>query len=83
MVLLPFLSIAQDQNNANGNWPLEMNSSKNFDIASKCEMLVFVEVFNDFDAFSTSELSVITKVKNVNEKFVNQWKKETKERFLQ
>lgn len=81
LFLITFNSFAQNENFTT-SWPLKMNSSKNFDIASKCEILVFVEVFNDFAALSTQELSIKTKVKNVKEASVKFWKKKTKKRIL-
>lgn len=83
ILILPFISFAQIQNDNNINsWPLEMNSSKAFDIASKCEMLVFIEVFNNYDALSMADISLKTKVKNLKEESVNKWKKETKKRIV-
>lgn len=79
LVVMSFFSFAETND---ATWPLEMNSSKSFDIASKCEMLVFIEVFNTYNALSISELSVKTKVKNVKEASVALWKKETKQRIL-
>ncbi|TCI94903.1 polysaccharide deacetylase family protein [Tenacibaculum sp. M341] len=81
-ILTPFISFAKKVDAPANSWPLEMNSSKNFDIASKCEMLVFIEVFNQFDALSMAEVSTRTKVKNVKENSVSFWKKKTKKRIL-
>lgn len=66
----------------NQDWPYKMNSRKGFDVASKCEMLVFIEVFNMFDAYSEAEIPLKIGVNNVNKKSVELWKKETKERIL-
>ncbi len=82
LFLIPFFSFAEIKNTNNTDWPLEMNSSKNFDIASKCEMLVFIEVFNEYVALSKSDLSLKTKVKNIKEQSVNTWVNETKKRIL-
>lgn len=84
--LIPFLSFASNFNKVNGsnnkNWPLEMNSAASFDIASKCEMLVFIEVLNEYSSLSESVLILKIKAKNANIQSVNKWKKETKIRIL-
>ncbi len=82
LFLIPFFSFAEIKNTNNTDWPLEMNSSKNFDVASKCEMLVFIEVFNEYDILSKYDLSLKVKVKNIKEQSVEKWKKETKKRIL-
>lgn len=83
LFLISSISIAQIKNdNSINSWPLEMNSSKAFDIASKCEMLVFIEVFKNYDTLSMAEISLKTKVKNLEEESVNKWKKETKKRIV-
>lgn len=85
-LLIPVVSFASSvtlfENTCNQHWPLKMNSNESFDIASKCEMLVFIEVFNLYDSFSETILGQKIKVKNTNFKSVNQWKKETQARIL-
>lgn len=80
LFLIPFFSFAKTEKIT--DWPLKMDSSISFDVASKCEMLVFVEVFNKFDALSIIDISTITKVKNVKIASVNFWKKKTKKRII-
>ena len=66
----------------NTAWPLEMNSSKSFDVASKCEMLVFIQVLNEFKTLSKSDLSLNLKVKKINLESINEWEGVTKERII-
>ncbi|MBO0593673.1 polysaccharide deacetylase family protein [Cellulophaga sp. E16_2] len=63
-------------------WPLKMESNLSFDIASKCEMLVFIEVFNSYDSLSESVLTQRVALKSVNTESVTQWKEATKTRIL-
>ena len=64
-------------------WPYQIDSDKNFDIASKCEMLAFVAVFNQYTNMSTEELSKKTKVSKPNLASITQWKELTKFRILE
>ena len=84
--LIPFLSFASNLNKVNDtnneNWPLEMNSATSFDIASKCEMLVFIEVLNEYSSLSETVFVQKIKAKNANIQSVNQWEKKTKVRIL-
>ena len=59
-----------------------MNSNKSFDIASKCEMLVFIEVFNEYNSLPETILIEKIKAKKASFKSVNRWKRETKTRIL-
>ncbi|MBA6315689.1 polysaccharide deacetylase family protein [Cellulophaga baltica] len=63
-------------------WPLKMESPLSFDIASKCEMLVFIEVFNRYDSLSASDLAEGVALKSVHTESVIQWKEATKTRIL-
>lgn len=62
-------------------WPYKMDSSTSFDIASKCEMLVFVEALNEIDALSENILIENLGVKHFDPKSVLTWKKETQKRI--
>lgn len=59
-------------------WPYEIYGSKDFDVASKCEMLLFIETFNQFDVVSDAELSIFIGVKKINSVSVKRWKEATK-----
>ena len=86
LMLMPFFSFAstfiETTDVGNEKWPYEMNSSKSFDVASKCEMLVFMEVFNTYNAFSEAILPQKIGVKSMKTASVNTWKKVTKERII-
>ena len=62
-------------------WPYKMDSNSSFDIASKCEMLVFVEALNEMDALSETVLIENLGVKHFDPKSVLTWKKETRKRI--
>ena len=62
-------------------WTHKINSEVGFDVASKCEMLVFVEVFNQYDNLSDVELAKRVGVRAVNFDSVSRWKQETKNRI--
>lgn len=59
-------------------WPNPINSKVDFDVASKMEMLVFVEVFKNFMSLNSSELALKVGVKTANEKSVTEWEGKTK-----
>lgn len=59
-------------------WPFPINSATDFDAASKMEMLVFSEVFNECTGLNQTELSQKTGVKNVNIASVKKWESKTK-----
>jgi peptidoglycan-N-acetylglucosamine deacetylase len=63
-------------------WPNPINSKVDFDVASKMEMLVFAQIFNDYMSLSVSELSLKIGVKNVSEKSVAEWETKTKKLLL-
>ena len=85
-LLIPFFTFASNfievKNINNVGWPLEMNSNKSFDVASKCEMLVFIEVFNQYDSLSEIILAQKIKVNQPKIQSVYQWKEETKARII-
>lgn len=85
-ILIPFLSFASNFSKVNDsaykNWPLKMNSATSFDIASKCEMLVFIEVFNEYSSLTEAVLIQKIKVKKTNIKSISQWQEETKIRLI-
>ena len=64
-------------------WKLPMKSDKDFDVASKMEMLAFLEVFADIDAYSESELLKILNVKDGSSTATKKWKKQTQDRLIQ
>ncbi len=70
------------QNKNNSEWPYIINSDKSFDIASKCEMLVFVEIFNEYDIIPENSYAKILGVKNSYNISIERWKRETKKRIL-
>jgi len=84
LLLIPFFSFANEVTlkNVHNDWPYKMNSNKAFDIASKCEMLVFIEVFNMFDGYSDAVLQSEIGAKSFNKESINTWKKETKKRIF-
>ncbi len=59
-------------------WPHEINSNKSFDVASKCEMLVFAKVFNEFNEIPDAELELLIGIKKLNSNSVKIWKEATK-----
>ncbi|WP_136667336.1 polysaccharide deacetylase family protein [Flavobacterium sp. H122] len=63
-------------------WPFPINSATDFDAASKMEMLVFLEVFNEYAGLNQTELSQKTGVKNVNITSVKKWESKTKNILL-
>jgi peptidoglycan-N-acetylglucosamine deacetylase len=63
-------------------WTYKINSDVSFDIASKCEMLVFVEVFNQYDNLTEIELSKRLGVRAINSASISRWKEETKNRII-
>ncbi|QXP58575.1 polysaccharide deacetylase family protein [Olleya sp. HaHaR_3_96] len=82
-LLLPLFSFANNLNEDVGNnWPLTLESSNSFDVASKCEMLVFIEVFNDYDVLSDTDLAQRIKVPKAKLESITQWKKDTKARLI-
>ena len=64
-------------------WTEPMASSTDFDIASKCEMLVFISVFNKYANYSVDEIKNFSNVKSVNITSVEKWKAETKKILLE
>ncbi len=67
---------------ADKEWPLPITSDDGFDVASKCEMLVFIEVLNRYDSYTETVLSTKVKVKDIKMQSVKKWKTQTKERIL-
>jgi peptidoglycan/xylan/chitin deacetylase (PgdA/CDA1 family) len=63
-------------------WNISMDSSKDFDVASKCEMLVFIEVFNDYLTYKEEKIKVLTNLKSVNIQSIENWKTQTKKILL-
>ncbi len=63
-------------------WPYKIDSNINFDTASKCEMLVFAEILNQFDHLTEVELAEKIDVKKINAISLNKWKEETKARII-
>lgn len=62
-------------------WKLPMQSTKDFDVASKLEMLVFAEVLADIENIKSADLNILIDVKNPNLTAVEKWKKQTKSRI--
>jgi hypothetical protein len=60
-----------------------MKSSKDFDVASKMEMLVFLETFTEINASNETELFKTLAVKDGNFRRVKIWKKQTQDRLVQ
>lgn len=74
------------QNIAKSNrnlWVLPMESSKDFDVASKCEMLVFIEVFTKYSSYNEEKIKKLTKLKSVNTTSIEHWKKETQKLLVE
>lgn len=63
-------------------WPQSINSKTDFDVASKMEMLVFVEVFKEYIKLNPSELSLKIDVRFVNDKSITEWEAKTKKLLL-
>ncbi|WP_345207550.1 polysaccharide deacetylase family protein [Chryseobacterium ginsengisoli] len=63
-------------------WKLPMKSTKDFDVASKLEMLVFLETFKDIDVLNESELFKTLGVKDGSSSGVKTWKKQTQDRLV-
>lgn len=84
--LVPLFSFAnnltQIESTYNKHWPLKMNSRESFDVASKCEMLVFIEVFNQYSSFSETSLAQNINIEYINFQAINQWENETKARII-
>ncbi len=64
-------------------WNLPMKSSKDFDVASKMEMLVFLETFTEINASNETELFKTLAVKDGTSEGVKIWKKQTQDRLVQ
>lgn len=63
-------------------WPYKMESSKSFDVSSKCEMLVFISVLNRYNGLSELILSDKINTKKPNSASIKQWKEATKIRII-
>ncbi len=63
-------------------WPYTIDSNISFDTSSKCEMLVFVEIFNQYDHLTEAELSKKIEVGKINLISLKRWKEETKNRII-
>ncbi len=63
-------------------WKLPMKSNKDFDIASKMEMLVFLKTFNEINAYSETELFKTLAVKDGTSEGIQKWKKQTEDRLV-
>jgi peptidoglycan-N-acetylglucosamine deacetylase len=63
-------------------WPYKMESSKSFDVASKCEMLVFISVLNQYNGLSDLTLSEKINTKKPNSASIKLWKEATKIRII-
>lgn len=63
-------------------WTKPMNNSKDFDVASKMEMLVFVNVLSEIETQKLSDIFNTLNVKEPNIKSVNTWKTKTKKQIL-
>ena len=59
-------------------WPYKMDSNTSFDISSKCEMLVFIEVLNKFDNLSENVLINELGVKTFNTTSIEKWRNKVK-----
>ncbi len=59
-------------------WSYEINGNIDFDVASKCEMLLFVKVFNEFNEIPDAELAMLIGIKKLNSNSVKLWKETTK-----
>jgi len=59
-----------------------MNSNESFDIASKCEMLVFIEIITEYNSLSETVLAQRINLENINYKSVSKWSKETNVRII-
>lgn len=63
-------------------WKLPMKSAIDFDIASKMEMLVFLEVFNEIIFANETDLFKTISVKDASHDGVKTWEKQTQERLV-
>lgn len=63
-------------------WKLPMKSSKDFDIASKMEMLVFLQTFNEINSVGETELFKTLGVKDGTSEGIKIWKKQTEDRLV-
>lgn len=63
-------------------WKLSMKSSKDFDVASKMEMLVFLKTFHGIDAYNGTELLKTLGVKDGTSEGIKTWKKQTEDRLV-
>lgn len=63
-------------------WKLPMKSIKDFDVASKMEMLVFLETFNEINTSNETELFKTLGVKDGSSAGVKNWKKQTQDRLI-
>ena len=63
-------------------WNFPMNSSYDFDVASKCEILVFIEVFTEYCTYDEEKLKVLTSLKTLNSQSVENWKIQTRKILL-
>lgn len=59
-----------------------MNSSYDFDVASKCEILVFIEVFSEYCTYDEEKLKVLINLKTLNSQSVDNWKIQTRKILL-
>lgn len=66
-----------------GLWTIPFESESDFDVASKCEMLVFIEVFNQYDAYTETQIINLTKLKSINKISVENWKTATKKNLIE
>ncbi|MFK7031652.1 polysaccharide deacetylase family protein [Flavobacterium oreochromis] len=60
-------------------WPYPINSAHNFDVASKCEMLVFTKAFKAYEGLSEEELQQKLDLKKVSVTSVREWEAKTKQ----
>ena len=82
-LLISFLSFAHVSKDIHvQQWPYQLNSAKAFDVASKCEMLVFVEVLNEFESYTDTVLQEKIGAKSFKKTSINTWKEETKRRIV-
>ena len=59
-------------------WKLPMDSAVDFDIASKCEIIVFIEAFNEILKYNEAKLIEITNRKSINFESIKTWQNKTK-----
>lgn len=62
-------------------WKLPLNSEKDFDVASKMEMLVFVQELSTIENLDSTQLSALIDVKSANTINIEKWKKQSKNRI--